>query len=257
MLHCNLLSSTTSISLPGSNATESECICWFWLQLTLLLTNSIFLSGHRNFLAISFFCLFSISMFSVFFFIVKLLLTLPFLLSSILTTLRQGMWHWMVWWCESVSLHLPKVSCNFELESNTEWPPYISTYIQKCHPHSHVMVGFAQACPKNNFWASLCAYVAWRLHVAEQHLFAWFKCNLNWLYMLIPASADHEPVHRKSPAISFFSHFSISTHPVFLFIVKLTLPFLLSSILTTEIHVERAWDSEMNMALDGVMMCEH
>ena len=91
-----------------------------------------------------------------------------------------------------------------------------------------------------------CADVSWRFAVEEQHLFAWFKCNWNRLFRfqltLLSTNSISLLVRRKSPAISFFSHFSISTLSVFLFVIKLTLPFLLSSILTARIHVERAWD---------------
>ena len=54
------------------NATEIDYICWFQLQLTLLLMNSISSPACRRSPAISFFSCFSIYMLSVFLFVIKL-----------------------------------------------------------------------------------------------------------------------------------------------------------------------------------------
>ena len=47
----------------------------------------------------------------------------------------------------------------------------------------------------------------------------------------------------------FLHHFSFPMLPVFLFVIKLTLPFLQNSILTARIHVKRARDSECGISM--------
>ena len=69
------------------SATEIDYICWFRLQLTLLLMNSISSPARRRSPAISFFSYFSIYMLSVFLFVIKL--TSPF--SSVVSSPPESM----------------------------------------------------------------------------------------------------------------------------------------------------------------------
>ena len=143
-VYMTLVKPVFALYIPGSNATEIDCICWYWLQLTLLLMNSISLPACRKSPAVSFFSRFS--MLSVFLFVIKL--TLPFLLSGILAArihverVREG----GIGRCDDVLALVciyQRFSCNFELERNMEWP-----YIEM-PSNSHVMVGLAQACPNH------------------------------------------------------------------------------------------------------------
>ena len=67
--------------------------------------------------------------------------------------------------------------------------------------------------------------------------------------MLISASADlavnkqHDHLHIENHRQSLSSAISLSLHSVFLFAVKLSLPFLLSRIINSRVHVERDRDN--------------
>ena len=157
--HGNLLL-RSSISSPGLNATEIDYSGFSWpccrrtasLHLyveSLQQSLSSVISLSRRSLCFSssssLFCLFSSAV--------------SLLPESVLKELETECWTHGIGRCDDVwalVCILPKLSSNFELECNTEWPPYIHVhtyilYIQKFHQHSHAMVGLAQACP-NYTW---------------------------------------------------------------------------------------------------------
>ena len=87
----------------------------------------------------------------------------------------------------------------------------------------------------------LCMRYAWS-HAVFRSMLMWYMLSLAWADLVV--DVQHlSPAHRKSPIFSF-SCFSISMLSVcFSSSLKTSLPILLSSILATKIHVERARDN--------------